>query len=212
MERLNVARWVKARIRRMGKQWASCGVPVSPPDELRGQASAKRLCPKLVPGQVIEVPDTHNLLNQACVEIVRGIEPDEFLRPWVFKSSEEALLANPSKSRLGADMIAAGLSLAEGAQVKGRKAAEERQARQLEEDRDDGSRTPRSRQARAERAAELEYDDGTGDEATRDDEDDDYQPTSQNRVTREDADELRGTDEDEPEDKPVRRGRQPRKR
>lgn len=188
-----MARMVLARIRRFGKQWASCGVPVSPPDYLKGDPKAKRLCPKLVPGQVIEVPDDHNLLNQACVEIVRGLEADEFERPWTFRNSEEALLANPSKSRLGADQIAAGLTLAEGAQIKGRKAAEERQARQREEE--PPVRTPR-------RLPDPEEPE----------DEDDYQPTSQNRLSRDEADELRGVD-DEPEEAeapPVRRGRQPR--
>lgn len=126
---------VRVRIKRMGKQWAACGVPVYPPPHLQGKPSAKRLCPKLVPGQVIEVPDDHNLINQDCVEVVRRIEKDEFLRPWAFKSAEEALMANPSKSRLGADQIANGLNLAAGARDKGRKALEEREAAREEAER-----------------------------------------------------------------------------
>lgn len=211
-----MARMVLARIRRFGKQWASCGVPVSPPDYLKGDPKAKRLCPKLVPGQVIEVPDNHNLLNQACVEIVRGLEADEFERPWAFRNSEEALLANPSKSRLGADQIAAGLTLAEGAQIKGRKAAEERQeaARRAERDEAPAPRTPRRLPDPEEPiygGERGEVYEGTRREIDGDDEDD-YQPTSQNRLSRDEADELRGREDEpeEPEAPPVRRGRQPR--
>jgi hypothetical protein len=127
-----VANMVMVRIKRMGKQWATCGVPVSPPPELKGKPNAKALCPKLVPGQVIEVPITHNLLNQDCVEQVRRVEPDEFRRPWAFNSAEEAKMANPTKSKLGADQITMGLSLAEGAQRKGRKALAEREAARVQ--------------------------------------------------------------------------------
>lgn len=200
-----MTRMVKARIRRMGGQWASCGVPVSPPDHLHGNPSAKHLCPKLVPGQVIEVPDDHNLLNQACVEIVRGLEKDEFLRPWVFPSAEAALLADPSKSHLGADQIASGLALAEGAQRKGRQLAEERQA--LIEANDERPLRLATAADFAETAARHPRASGPVDVYG----DDDYVPTTQNRVSRVDADEMRGDEDETPvQHATVRRSRSPR--
>lgn len=122
-----MANLVMVRIKRMGAQWASCGVPVSPPEDMKGRPQIKRLCPKLVPGQVIKVPSDHNLLNQEAVERVRSLMPDEFLRPWVFKDAESAAMANPSKSRLGVAAIATGLALADGAQRKGLAAMAERE-------------------------------------------------------------------------------------
>lgn len=109
------ARTVRARIKRMGDMFAACGVGVRPPEDMVGTPGIKKLCPKLVPGQVIEVPANHNLLRQKCVEIVRDVERDEILRPWVFKSAADALMANPSKSRLGAEAIQASLALSQGA-------------------------------------------------------------------------------------------------
>lgn len=188
---------VKARIRRMGKNWASCGVPVSPPLELRRDPSMTQLCPKLVPGQVIEVPEDHNLLNQECVEIVRGLERDEFMRPWVFPTAEAAIMADPSKSMLTADAIASGLALAEGATMKGKKALVEREAAQ---------RLPRSPLLSSD--VDEEHSD-----------DDDYQPNPRNRVSRSEANEMRGTDavddangEETAEEIPPRRRRTPRGR
>jgi hypothetical protein len=176
---------VMARIRRMGKNWASCGVPVSPPPELAGNPRAKRLCPKLVPGQVITVPSNHNLLNQPCVEIVRSLERDEFHRPWAFPTAEAATLANPSKSRQGADQIAAGLALAEGAQEKGRKALAEREASAARAELSDR------------RKASVEDEDDISHNGPDEDGEDDYVPSTRNRMSRAEADELRKRDEPE---------------
>lgn len=189
-----MVRMVKARIRRMGKNWATCGVPVSPPIELRRDPSMTQLCPKLVPGQVIEVPEDHNLLNQECVEIVRGLERDEFMRPWVFPTAEAAIMADPSKSMLTADAIASGLALAEGATMKGKKALVEREAAQ---------RTARVTPDELDDVDDL--DDGEG-----------YTPNPRNRVSRVEADEMRGVDEangeETAEEIPPRRRRTPRGR
>jgi hypothetical protein len=107
---------VRIRIKRFGKNWATCGVGVRPPENLVGDPRMKRLCPKLVPGQVIELPADHSLLTQRkLIERVDGPEHDEFMRPWVFKTAADAGMANPSKSRLGVDQIMTGLALADGA-------------------------------------------------------------------------------------------------
>lgn len=203
-----MTRTVMARIKRMGKQFASCGVPVTPPPHLKGKASAKRLCPKLVPGQVITVPEDHNLLNQDAIEIVRRIEKDEFARPWAFKSAEEALLANPSKSRLGADQIAAGLNLAAGARDKGKKALAEREAAREEEE----LRQAREERMTGRRPAADEDDDFYGDTPARADDEDDYRPNPQNRVSPDERDDILRRDaeltgEDDPEDAEPVRGR-----
>jgi hypothetical protein len=122
---------VRIRIKRFGKNWATCGVGVRPPEHLVGDPRMKRLCPKLVPGQVIELPADHSLLTQRkLIERVDGPEHDEFMRPWVFKTAADAGMANPSKSRLGVDQIMTGLALADGAiNNQGRK-LEERKALQ----------------------------------------------------------------------------------
>lgn len=202
---------VRARIKRMGKQWAACGVPVYPPPHLQGKASAKRLCPKLVPGQVIEVPANHNLLNQDCVEIVRRVERDEFLRPWAFTSAEDALMANPSKSRLGADQIAAGLNLAAGARDKGRKALAEREAA-----REEAARLEREERMTGGRADEDDnfYEEikvrpkpHVFEDADDEEDQDSYEPRADNKLTQAEADELRGTPEDEEDEAPAPRGR-----
>lgn len=106
------------RIKRYGtNQWATCGIGIMPPPESVGDPRMKRLCPKLVPGQVIELPVTHPLVKKRCrlVEEVDGPEKDEFIRPWVFHSAEEAAKSNPSKSRLGPQQILDGLTLRDGA-------------------------------------------------------------------------------------------------
>ena len=121
--------WV--RIRRMGSQWATCGMGVRPPEKLVGKPGMKRLCPKLVPGQVIELPQNHPLTKQhKLIEFVNGLESDEFLRPWVFPTQEAAMMANPTKSRMGADDIAAGLALVSGAQRERKGKLDERLAEQ----------------------------------------------------------------------------------
>ncbi len=213
-----MARMVKVRIKRMGKQWASCGIPVSPPENMRSNPGIKRLCPKLVPGQVIEVPDTHNLLNQDCVEIVRRLEPDEFLRPWVFRSAEDATMANPTKSRMGAQAIANGLNLAEGAQAKGQaKLAEreenrrrallddEQQGRDAGEDDDFYEAAPKPRRRARD---EDDQDDDAAEDARLEAEEDAYVPNPQNRVSPDEAEKLRGEDDEAEEPAPARgRGR-----
>lgn len=211
-----MVRMVKARIRRMGKNWATCGVPVSPPIELRRDPSMTQLCPKLVPGQVIEVPEDHNLLNQECVEIVRGLERDEFMRPWVFPTAEAAIMADPSKSMLTADAIASGLALAEGATMKGKKAVAEREAAQrtarVMPDEDAASkRKHREATYGGERGEVMDPVDENGELI-----DDDYMPNPRNRVSRVEADEMRGVDdangEETAEEIPPRRRRTPRGR
>lgn len=126
------------RIKRFGASgWATCGIGVRPPEPLVGDPRMKKLCPKLVPGQVIELPRNHPLLkNRKLIEEVDGLDDDEFLRPWVFKTAEQAVAANPSKSRQGADQIAAGLALTEGAQEhQARKLVKRKQAvAELEDD------------------------------------------------------------------------------
>lgn len=109
------------RIKRYGAGgWATCGVGVRPPEHLVGEPSMKRLCPKLVPGQCIELPVGHPLLKQTkLIERVDEPEDDEFVRPWVFNTAEEAAMADPSRSRMGADQIRDGLALADGA-IEGR--------------------------------------------------------------------------------------------
>lgn len=188
-----MTRMIRVRIKRMGKYWASCGVPVSPPADRKGDPMMKRLCPKLVPGQVIEVPEDHNLLNQECVEIVRGLERDEFMRPWVFPTAEAAIMADPSKSMLTADAIASGLALAEGATMKGKKALVEREA--------------------AQRTARVMPDEDVADDL---DDSEGYTPNPRNRVSRIEADEMRGVDdangEETAEEIPPRRRRTPRGR
>jgi len=125
---------VLLRIKRFGKEWATCGIGITPPPGQAHDPRMKRLCPKLVPGQVIELPADHPLVKKRCrlVEEVDGPEKDEFIRPWVFHSAEEAAMANPSKSRLGPEQILGGLTLREGAvknapihREKARKAAAE---------------------------------------------------------------------------------------
>lgn len=108
---------VLLRIKRFGREWATCGIGITPPPGMAHDPRMKRLCPKLVPGQVIELPVTHPLVKKRCklVEEVDGPEKDEFIRPWVFHSAEEAAMANPSKSRLGPAQILGGLTLREGA-------------------------------------------------------------------------------------------------
>lgn len=108
---------VLLRIKRFDKQWATCGIGITPPPGMAHDPRMKRLCPKLVPGQVIELPVTHPLVKKRSklVEIVDGPEKDEFVRPWVFHSAEEAATANPSKSRLGPQQILDGLTLRDGA-------------------------------------------------------------------------------------------------
>lgn len=105
------------RIKRFDKNWATCGIGVIPPAGLAHDPRMKKLCPKLVPGQVIELPENHPLVKKRSrlVEFVDGPEKDEFVRPWVFHSAEEAVLANPSKSRLGPQQILDGLTMREGA-------------------------------------------------------------------------------------------------
>jgi hypothetical protein len=123
---------VLIRIKRYGSSgWATCGIGVRPPAKLVGDPRMKRLCPKLVPGQVIELPTDHPLTKQRkLIEIVDAPEADEFIRPWVFKSDADAVMANPSKSRLGPDQILNGLAMSSGAQEKQLQKLEERQAAQ----------------------------------------------------------------------------------
>ena len=129
------------RIKRFGKEWATCGIGVIPPAGQAHDPRMKKLCPKLVPGQVIELPVTHPLVKKRnrLVEEVDGPEKDEFLRPWVFHSAEEAAMANPSKSRLGPAQILDGLTMRAGAienAPKHRRKAREKMAKEF------GGKTP----------------------------------------------------------------------
>ncbi len=119
------------RIKRMGNQFLSCGIMLRPPAKLIDKPNIKRLCPKLVPGQVVELPEDHNALNQDCIEIVRKVQDDEILRPWVFDNPEDALMANPSKSRLSHDDIVSGLAMAEGAVANADEHREKARAKKL---------------------------------------------------------------------------------
>jgi len=123
---------VLLRIKRYGDSgWATCGIGVRPPERLVGDPRMKRLCPKLVPGQVIELPTTHPLVKQRkMVEVVDEPEFDEFIRPWVFRSDQDAAMANPSKSRLGPEQILTGLALSSGAAESQLRKLETRKAAQ----------------------------------------------------------------------------------
>jgi len=89
----------------MGDQFATCGIGIRPPDDRINESGINELCPKLVPGQVVEVPEGHNIINQASIEIVQRIEKDEILRPIVFPDGETADMADPSKRKLGIEAI-----------------------------------------------------------------------------------------------------------
>lgn len=105
---------VKIRIKRLGSQWSSVGVPFDPPSDRKGEQGIQYLCTKLVPGQVVELPDTHPILRSQHIEIVKGPEKDEFMRPWVFNSVEDAIRADPSKM-VGLPLNADVSYMAEGA-------------------------------------------------------------------------------------------------
>lgn len=103
------------RIKRFGNQFASCGIAIRPPENRAYEPGIKRLCPKLVPGQVVELPENHNALNQECIEVVKKVRDDEILRPWVYRNAEHALQGNPFKAKFSPDDIAEGLAMAKGA-------------------------------------------------------------------------------------------------
>lgn len=128
--------FVFVRIRRMGAQFATCGVGIMPPKDRMHEPGILDLATKLVPGQVVELPSDHDLTSHPVCELVRGPEADEFIRPWVFESAEEAVMADPSRSGLDANQIANGLALTRGATYKQREALEERQrvAREIYDD------------------------------------------------------------------------------
>lgn len=182
---------VRARIKRFGSSWATCGVGVRPPENLVGDPRMKRLCPKLVPGQVIELPATHSLLKQRkLIEIVDEPDHDEFIRPWVFHSAEEAAMSNPSKSRLGPQQILDGLNLSEGAKSnQERKLEERREAREMDEGPD--RETLFNKQH-----GEPDYDD--------EDENDRRASNRVSRKVKEEAQPVEDDDEDEDE-RPARR-------
>jgi hypothetical protein len=126
---------VMVRIRRMGEQWATCGIGIRPPESETRNPSMKGRCAKLVPGQVVELPRGHSILrNSKLVEIVDEPAEDEFLRPWVFSSIEAAHQADPSLSHMSAENIASALALTEGAAHKQRQALVEREESARETD------------------------------------------------------------------------------
>src|SRR5258705_1914184 len=99
------------RIRRMGDQWISCGVFFPRPPGVH-----RTLCPKLVHGQVMEVPDDHEILNyEHLIEVVAKPAKDEFLRPLVFDTPENALMADPSVSGVGIEAIQQHVAMVAGA-------------------------------------------------------------------------------------------------
>jgi hypothetical protein len=194
------------RIKRFGKEWATCGIGISPPPS--GGAydpRMKKLCPKLVPGQVIELPVTHPLVKKRSklVEIVDGPEKDEFIRPWVFHSAEEAAMANPSKSRLGPEQILDGLTLREGAIRNAPIRREKARAAAREED---GFET--GQPSGPDDYEEPEYED------VRPISDDELAERSQNRVKRDEYEDARpiGLADPEPEEADEPPAPRPRRR
>lgn len=148
---------VRIKRDRAGHFFDSCGVPVRPPEQLVRKPGIKKLCPKLVPGQVLRVPVDHNILNQDCIEVVRGeLYEDEFERPWVFDNPADAVLANPSKSNRSVEEILAGLAFGEGAKESQKRKLEARMADAEDEDDedDDYQGNPQNRMTRGE-AEEL---------------------------------------------------------
>lgn len=94
----------------------------------------KYLCGKLVPGQVVRLPANHSTLkNTKLVEIVTRLEDDEFERPWVFDSIEQAKMSDPSLSNLPVEQIMSGLALTQGTAASQRRKLEEREAAKLAE-------------------------------------------------------------------------------
>jgi hypothetical protein len=183
---------VLLRIKRFGKEWATCGIGISPPPGMAHDPRMKRLCPKLVPGQVIELPASHPLVKKRCklVEEVDGPEKDEFVRPWVFHSAEEAAMANPSKSRLGPSQILDGLTLRDGA-IQNAPVRREKARKEAVKEYEDDALEP---EYEAPEQPEPEYEDvRLPDQA-------ELKARSQNRAVR-----------DEPEEKPARRPRSRRR-
>lgn len=121
-----MARNVLVRIKRMGDQWATCGIGVEAPADMKDRENVYDLCTKLVPGQCIRLPDTHRLARHHLCEVVRRPEKDEFERPWVFKTAEHAMLADPSRAGLSADEIINALAMLDGAREHAEAAAESR--------------------------------------------------------------------------------------
>lgn len=123
-----MANTVLVRIKRFGTgqhtQFATCGVGIMPPADRVDEEGIFLLCPKLVPGQVVELPADHELIDHPTVEVVRSVAADEFLRPWVFESATDAEMANPSKSGLSVEQIKDGLAMTSYAtQKRGEEAA-----------------------------------------------------------------------------------------
>jgi hypothetical protein len=178
------------RIRRMGSQFATTGIGVMPPDELRHEEGIFERCSKLVPGQVIDLPASHDLAVHKLIEQVSGPEDDEIVRPWVFESAEQALLSDPNRTHLTLDQIRDGIELTHGATHNRRTEATDRGAPIKST-----TRIPRH-------IAPVE--------------DDENAARSQNRVSRDIKDELTPVDEDgeapAPRMSEVRQARRPRGR
>lgn len=212
-----------ARIKRFGNQFASCGIPVRPPENLIGTPGIKRRCPKLVPGQVIELPDDHSLFDQECIEIVRRVGHDEIKRPWVFATADDAMRANPNKARLSHDQIQNGLLMAEGAiehadanREKTRKRNAKRQeAEQFDDAEYELEPEERVSQRSRNRVSEDIYDDAKPVNDEQDDEpeaeDDEPAPRSSGRRKR-DAPGTPAIEDDEPTPKSRRRRTAERRR
>lgn len=170
------------RIKRFGNQWATCGVGIMPPNGRESEDGIWDICPKLVPGQVVELPEDHDLITDPntgdmneLIEIVQRPAKDEIIRPWVFKSSEDAILADPVRGNRNIDEIRAGLAMTQSAienAPKHRKKARKEREDAEPEDED------------AENFEEGEDEDGPGA---------DYEPTPNNKNLP-----LDDTEDDEP--------------
>lgn len=185
---------VRLRIRRMGAQFATCGIGVRPPEHLVKDPTMKRLCPKLVPGQVIDLPRSHPLAHKSkskMIEHVEDLEDDEILRPWVFKSPEAAIAANPAKSRISIEEIRNGLAMTEGAHATSREKTRQRHEEDLHDD-------DRDEPEESDYEDELESDDEVAERAS-------------NRVSRDIKDDARPVTDDEDDQEEPEEEEEPRR-
>lgn len=121
------------RIRRMNDQFDTIGISLGVPPSVKRDspeyADVAARAGKLAPGQVVELPDDHFLVNplHKCLEEVRRVGKDEVLRPWVFETIEDATSANLWKSRMSQGDVENALAMSAGAVEKARLAAEARE-------------------------------------------------------------------------------------
>lgn len=193
-------RTVHVRLRRMLKQWASCGMTLRPPEHLVGTPGIKALCPKLVPGQVVELPMDHPILkegNRDRIEIVVGPARDEVVRPWVYTTVEAAVAGNPSKARHGDAAVLESATLTEAAienapkrrkkaQAKAAKAAEELTEDDFADD-DEDALPPEDDEDDAVDAFDDDYEPDVANKHVRDEDEDEEEvpaPPKRRRATR----------------------------